>query len=68
MAANLKEKRTSITMVPSIFPSFATFPTHLLFHYPLPLNRINFFISDHSCFLALDGLHQEDIALALTTP
>ncbi len=24
-------------MVPSMFWSFATFPTHLLFHYPLPL-------------------------------
>jgi hypothetical protein len=37
MAAKLKEKRTSVTMVPSIFRSFANFPTHLLFHYPLPL-------------------------------
>jgi hypothetical protein len=25
----------SITMVPSIFQSFATFPTHLVFHYLL---------------------------------
>jgi hypothetical protein len=38
MAAKLKEERTSFTMVPSIFRSFATFPTHLLFHCPLPLN------------------------------
>jgi hypothetical protein len=38
MAAKLKEKSTFITMVPSIFRLFATFPIHLLFHYPLPLN------------------------------
>jgi hypothetical protein len=37
MATKLKEKRTSITTVPSTFRPFATFPTHLLFHYPLPL-------------------------------
>jgi hypothetical protein len=37
MAAKLKEKRTFITMVPSIIRSFATFPTHIHYHYPLPL-------------------------------
>jgi hypothetical protein len=39
MAAKLREKRkkTSIVTVPSIFWSCATFPTHPLFHYPLPL-------------------------------
>jgi hypothetical protein len=37
MAAKLKEKRTSITTVPSMFQSFATFPTNLLFHYPLQI-------------------------------
>ncbi len=40
MAAKLKEKWTSITTVPSIFRSFATFPTHHLFHYPLPLRYL----------------------------
>jgi hypothetical protein len=39
MAAKLKEKRTSVTMVPSIFRSFANFPAHLLFHNPLPLRK-----------------------------
>jgi hypothetical protein len=33
-------KRTYITTVPSIFRSFAIFPTHLLFHYPLPLKDV----------------------------
>jgi hypothetical protein len=37
MTAKLKEKRTSITTVPSIFESFTTFPTHLLFPNPLIL-------------------------------
>jgi hypothetical protein len=37
MAAKLKEKRTSITTVRDQFLSFATFPTPLLSHYPLPL-------------------------------
>jgi hypothetical protein len=39
MAANLKEKRTSFTTVPSLFRSFVTLPTHLLFHYPLLLSK-----------------------------
>jgi hypothetical protein len=39
MAAKLKEKRTSITTVRDQNLSFATFPTPLLFHYPLPLKK-----------------------------
>ncbi len=34
-------KRTSITTVRDQYLSFATFPTPLLFHYPLPLSRIH---------------------------
>jgi hypothetical protein len=37
MAARYREKRTSITTVRDQYLSFATFPTPLIFHYPLPL-------------------------------
>ncbi len=37
MAARYKEKRTSITTVRDQYLSSATFPTPLIFHYPLPL-------------------------------
>jgi hypothetical protein len=33
-------------MVPSIFRSFANFPTHLLFHYPLPLTEYRALLQD----------------------
>ncbi len=41
MAARNREKRTSITTVRDQYLSSATFPTPLIFHYPLPL-RISF--------------------------
>jgi hypothetical protein len=37
MAARYREKRTSITTVRDQYLSSATFPTPLIFHYPLPL-------------------------------
>jgi hypothetical protein len=40
MAANCREKRTSITTTRDQHLSYATFPTPLFFHYPLPLNTI----------------------------
>jgi hypothetical protein len=38
MEAKYRDKRTSITTVRDQYPSFDIFPTHLIFHYPLPLN------------------------------
>jgi hypothetical protein len=37
MAANYREKRTSITTTRDQHLSYATFATPLFFHYPLPL-------------------------------
>ena len=37
MAAKYRDKRTLITTVRGQYLSFATFPTPLLSHYPLPL-------------------------------
>jgi hypothetical protein len=37
MAAKYRDKRTSITTVRDQYPSYDIFPTHLIFHYPLPL-------------------------------
>jgi hypothetical protein len=37
MAAKLKDKRISITTVRDQCQSFATFPSHLIFHWSLPL-------------------------------
>jgi hypothetical protein len=37
MPARYREKRTSITTVRDQYLSSATFPTPLIFHYPLPL-------------------------------
>ncbi len=41
MEARYREKRTSITKVRDQYLSSATFPTSLIFHYPLPLNKEN---------------------------
>ncbi len=38
MAAKYRDKRTSITTVRDQYPSYDIFPTHLIFHYPLPLS------------------------------
>jgi hypothetical protein len=43
MAAKYRDKWTSITTVRDQYPSYDIFPTHLTFHYPLPL-MITFFI------------------------
>ncbi len=40
MAAKYRDKRTSITTVRDQYLSYATFPTPLIFHYPLPLRRV----------------------------
>ncbi len=40
MAAKYRDKRTLITTVPGQYLSFATFPTPLRSHYPLPLTRL----------------------------
>ncbi len=37
MAAKYRDNRTSITTVREQYLSYATFPTPLIFHYPLPL-------------------------------
>ncbi len=37
MAAKYRDKRTSITTVWDQYPSYDIFPTHLIFHYQLPL-------------------------------
>jgi hypothetical protein len=37
MAAKYRDKRTSITTVRDQYPPYDIFPTHLIFHYPLPL-------------------------------
>jgi hypothetical protein len=37
MAAKYRDKQTSITMVRDQYPLYDIFPTHLIFHYPLPL-------------------------------
>ncbi len=37
MAARYRDKHTSITTVRDQYLSYATFPTPLIFHYPLPL-------------------------------
>jgi hypothetical protein len=41
MAAEYKDKRTLITTVRGQYLSFATFPTPVLSHYPLPLSLID---------------------------
>jgi hypothetical protein len=41
MAAKYRDKRTSITTVRGQYPSYDIFPTHLIFHYPLPLTQLN---------------------------
>ncbi len=46
MAAEYRDKRTLITTVRGQYLSFATFPTTLLSHYPLPLIRVLTFQSD----------------------
>ncbi len=38
MAAKYRDKRASITTVRDQYQSYATFPTPLIFHYPLPFS------------------------------
>jgi hypothetical protein len=40
MAPEYRDKQTLITTVQGQYLSFATFPTPLLSHYPLPLNSL----------------------------
>jgi hypothetical protein len=40
MAANFREKRTSITTMGAKTQPFASFPTPLVSHYPLPLSSL----------------------------
>ncbi len=42
MAARYREKRTLITTVWDQYLSSATFPTPLIFHYPLPLRMLKY--------------------------
>ncbi len=46
MAAEYRDKRTLITTVRGQYLSFATFPTPLLSHYPLPLNALPSQVND----------------------
>jgi hypothetical protein len=41
MAAKYRGKRTPITTVQDQYPSYDIFPTHLIFHYSLPLSELN---------------------------
>jgi hypothetical protein len=40
MAANFREKRTSITTMGAKTQAFDIFPTPLISHYPLPLTKM----------------------------
>jgi hypothetical protein len=40
MAAKYRDKRTFITTVLEQYPLYDIFPTHLIFHYPLPLKVV----------------------------
>jgi hypothetical protein len=44
MAAKYRDKPTSITNVRDQYPSYDIFPTHLIFHYPLPLKFDSLFV------------------------